>query len=301
MSSKRCTLAQWLQQAEASFREHAQWRIPGVEDQSPRREAQWLLAAALSQTQAWLMTWPERELTEEQLIRAEDWLARRLQGEPLALLRGEHEFWSLPLTVTADTLIPRADTERLVEVALDCLAQSEVSSPDILDLGTGSGAIALALAHSLPQAHLVAVDRSAPALAVAEANGRDLGLSVQWILSDWFSALGSKRFHLIVSNPPYLAEDDLHLPHLQHEPRSALVAESNGMADLWRLVTLAPAHLEDHGWLLLEHGATQAEAVREALQQRGFEQVQSWQDLAGQDRVSGGQWCVSAEKTLADR
>ena len=300
MSSKRYTLAQWLEHAEAGFCQQTQWRVPGVHDQSPRLEAQWLLAAALEKNIAWLMTWPERELTAAQLQRAEAWLARRLCGEPLALLRGEHEFWSLPLSVTADTLVPRADSERLVEVALERMAQMNLSAPAILDLGTGSGAIALALAHSLPQASVHAVDCSAAALAVAESNGRQLAITVQWSLGHWFDAVADERFHLIVSNPPYLAEDDPHMAQLTFEPRSALVAASNGLADLLHLVTAAPGHLHAQGWLLLEHGATQASAVRDALQRRGFQQVQSWQDLGGQDRVSGGQWCATGESSHAD-
>lgn len=300
MSNKPDTIAQWLAHAEAAFRQQPQWRVRGVADQSPRQEAQWLLAAVLEKSLAWLLTWPERELTPDQQARADSWLARRLLGEPLALLRGQHEFWSLPLSVTADTLVPRADSERLVEVALQCLASQPAPKPAILDLGTGSGAIALALAHSLPHADVVAVDRSAPALAVAEANGRQLGIRVQWLLGDWFEPVDKARFHLIVSNPPYLAEDDPHMAQLRFEPRSALVADEKGLADLRHIAATAPRHLHPQGWLLMEHGAEQAQAVREALQQCGFQQVQSWQDLASQDRVSGGQWLASEEKRHAD-
>jgi len=288
MSSKPLTMAQWLQAAEVALAAQPRWRIPGVDEQSPRREAQWLLAAVIGQSLAWLLTWPERELSHEQHQLADGWLARRLLGEPLALLRGEQEFWSLNLRVTADTLIPRADTERLVEVALSCLSSD--ASPRVLDLGTGSGAIALALARALPLAHVTAVDRSLPALAVAQDNGQHLGLVVRWLHSDWFSALAGEQFQVIVSNPPYLADNDPHLAHVSHEPLTALVAAEQGMADLLHLVHEAPRYLLDTGWLLLEHGATQAVAVREALRQRGFSQVQTWQDLAGQDRVSGGQW-----------
>jgi len=288
MSSKPVTIAQWLQAAEAQLAAQPRWRIPGVDEQSPRREAQWLLAAVLAQSLAWLLTWPERELSHEQQHRADAWLARRLLGEPLALLRGEQEFWSLNLRVTADTLVPRADTERLVEVALSCLPAD--ATPRVLDLGTGSGAIALALARALPLAQITAVDRSRPALAVAQGNGERLGLPVHWLHSDWFSALAGEQFQVIVSNPPYLADDDPHLAHVSHEPLSALVAAEQGMADLLHLVREAPRYLRDNGWLLLEHGATQAEAVREALFRCGFAAVQTWQDLSGLDRVSGGQW-----------
>lgn len=286
--SKPVTMAQWLRAAEAQLAAQPLWRIPGVDEQSPRREAQWLLAAVLAQNLAWLLTWPERELSHEQQQQADAWLARRLRGEPLALLRGEQEFWSLSLRVTPDTLVPRADTERLVEVALSCLS-SDVASR-VLDLGTGSGAVALALAGALPLAQVTAVDRSPAALAVAQENGERLGLPVRWLHSDWFSALAGEQFQVVVSNPPYLADDDPHLSHVRHEPLSALVAAAQGMADLLHLVREAPRHLLDNGWLLLEHGATQADAVREALFQCGFAQVQTWQDLSGRDRVSGGRW-----------
>ncbi|MES3040458.1 MAG: peptide chain release factor N(5)-glutamine methyltransferase [Pseudomonadota bacterium] len=289
MTSKATTMAQWLRAAEAQLSTQQLWRIPGVDEQSPRREAQWLLAAVVGQSLAWLLTWPERELSHEQQQRADAWLARRLLGEPLALLRGEQEFWSLNLHVTPDTLVPRADTERLVEVALSCLPAMD-AAVHMLDLGTGSGAVALALARALPLAQLTAVDRSRPALAVAQGNGERLGLPVRWLHSDWFSALAGEQFQVIVSNPPYLADDDPHLAHVSHEPLSALVAAEQGMADLLHLVREAPCYLLDTGWLLLEHGATQAEAVRAALSQCGFAQVQTWQDLSGLDRVSGGQW-----------
>lgn len=297
-SSKPATIDQWLRAAEAQLATHPLWRIPGVDEQSPRREAQWLLAAVVGQSLAWLLTWPERELSQEQQQRADAWLARRLLGEPLALLRGEQEFWSLNLQVTPDTLVPRADTERLVEVALSCLSATDASSC-ILDLGTGSGAVALALARALPLAQLTAVDRSQSALAVAQGNGERLGLPVRWLHSDWFSALADEQFQVIVSNPPYLADDDPYLAHVSHEPLSALVAAEQGMADLLHLVREAPCHLLDTGWLLLEHGATQAEAVRAALFQCGFAQVQTWQDLSGLDRVSGGQWLGASGVTHA--
>ncbi|MES2721440.1 MAG: peptide chain release factor N(5)-glutamine methyltransferase [Pseudomonadota bacterium] len=289
MTSKPVTLAQWLRAAEAELATQSLWRIPGVDEQSPRREAQWLLAAVVGQSLAWLLTWPERELSREQQQQADAWLARRLLGEPLALLRGEQEFWSLSLHVTPDTLVPRADTERLVEVALSCLP-STGAAVHLLDLGTGSGAVALALARALPLAQITAVDRSLLALAVAQGNGERLGLPVRWLHSDWFSALAGEKFQIIVSNPPYLADDDPHLSHVRHEPLSALVAGEQGMADLLHLVREAPRYLLDTGWLLLEHGATQAEAVRAALFQCGFAQVQTWQDLSGLDRVSGGRW-----------
>ena len=297
MTSKPLTLAQWLHAAEAALAAQPLWRIPGVDEQSPRREAQWLLAAVLEQNLAWLLTWPERELSHEQQHRADAWLARRLLGEPLALMRGDQDFWSLNLCVSADTLVPRADTERRAGVALSCLPADTAVA--VLDLGTGSGAVALALASALPQAHITAVDRSRPALVIAQDNGQRLGLPVRWLHSDWFSALAGELFQVIVSNPPYLADNDPHLLHVRHEPLSALVAAEQGMADLLHLVREAPRYLLDNGWLLLEHGATQAGAVREALFLCGFARVQTWQDLSGLDRVSGGQWLAASEATHA--
>ena len=230
--SQPLTMAQWLHAAEAALAAQPLWRIPGVDEQSPRREAQWLLAAVIEQSLAWLLTWPERELSHEQQQRADAWLARRLLGEPLALLRGEQEFWSLSLRVTPDTLVPRADTERLVEVALSCLSATDASSR-ILDLGTGSGAVALALARALPMAQLTAVDRSRPALAVAQGNGERLGLPVRWLHSDWFSALTGEQFQVIVSNPPYIEAADIHLSQgdLRFEPLSALASGADGLDD----------------------------------------------------------------------
>lgn len=282
------SVAVWLRLAAARLAAAPDWRQPGLDDVSPRREAEWLLATLLARDLAWLLTWPERLLTAEQAAQAEQWLQRRCAGEPLAYLRGRHEFWSLPLTVTPATLVPRPDTERLVEVALERLPPGQALA--VLDLGTGSGAIALALASERPQAVVTAVDRSAEALAVARGNGEALALPVRWLLSDWFAALAGERFHLLVSNPPYLADADAHLDSLGHEPRSALVAAADGLADLQLLVAQAPGHLHDGGWLLLEHGQAQAAAVRAEMAARGFTQVQSWCDLGGQERVSGGVW-----------
>ena len=279
------TVGGWLDQAADRLARAPAWQAPGL-DAAPRREAQWLLAAVLGRSLTWLLTWPDKALAGDELDRAGDWLTRRCAGEPLAYISGRHEFWSLPLRVTPATLVPRPDTERLVEVALARLA------PDgrALDLGTGSGAIALALASERPQARVTALERSPEALAVARGNGEALGLPVRWLESDWFAAVTGEVFDLVVSNPPYIAADDPHMPALAHEPRAALVAGDDGLADLRHLVGAAPGHIAIGGWLLLEHGCAQAGAVRALLRARGFVQVASWQDLGGQDRVSGGQW-----------
>ena len=280
------TVAGWLRQAALAFADGVAWRAAGV-DASPRREAEWLLAEALGHDLAWLLTWPERDLTEAERARADDWLQRRLGGEPLAYLAGVQPFWTLSLRVTPATLIPRPDTERLVELALQRLP--EVSCR-VLDLGTGSGAIALALASERRQAAVTAIDRSHEALAVAQGNGERLALPVRWLQGDWFAPVAGERFDLVVSNPPYIRADDHHLAALMHEPLSALVAADDGLADLRQLVRTAPEHLLPDGWLLLEHGHDQSEAVRALLATRGFTAVATWQDHGGQDRVSGGRW-----------
>ena len=255
-----------------------------------RADAVLLLAAALGRDRAWL--YAHADAMPEPAARAQfdQWLGRRADGVPVAHLLGRQEFWSLPLAVTADTLVPRPETERLVELALERIAPR--SAQALLDLGTGSGAIALALARERPSARVTAVDREAGALQVARRNAARLGLErVRWLRGDWFSPVRGERYALIASNPPYLAADDPHLQSgLRHEPRQALVAGSDGLDDLRVIIAAAPPHLEDGGWLLLEHGLTQAVAVRNLLLARGFTQVQTWQDLEARDRVSGGRW-----------
>jgi release factor glutamine methyltransferase len=213
---------------------------------------------------------------------------RILQGEPLAYLLGAKEFFGLPLSVDDRVLVPRADTETLVQWALDLLPEA-TAGQRVLDLGTGSGAIALSLARHRPQARVSAVDASVDALVVARTNATRLGLQVQFIQSSWLDAV-REPFDLMVSNPPYIAQDDPHLAALAHEPRAALVAGADGLQDLRQIISQSPAHLTPGGWLLLEHGYNQADAVRALLVQQGFDQVQSRHDLAGIERCSGGQW-----------
>jgi release factor glutamine methyltransferase len=213
--------------------------------------------------------------------------ARRVTGEPVAYLVGEKEFHGLGLQVDARVLVPRPDTETLVEWALQCLQGR--TSPSVLDLGTGSGAIALAIQHARPDARVAAVDRSADALAVARANAQHLGLAVRFAVADWLEGADAD-LDLVVSNPPYVAVGDPHLAALRHEPLGALVSGADGLDDIRRIVEDAPAHLRDGGWLLLEHGYDQAAAVRALLMRRGFAEVQSRDDLAGIARCSGGIW-----------
>ena len=212
---------------------------------------------------------------------------RRLAGEPVAYLTGRKEFYGLPLQVDARVLDPRPDTETLVDWALEVIAP--LSAPRVVDLGTGSGAIALALQNQRADARVLAVDASADALAVAQANGKRLGLAVQFQTANWLAGVQGP-FDAIVSNPPYIPSADPHLAALTHEPLQALASGTDGLDDIRAIVTQAPAHLRPGGWLLLEHGYDQAPAVQALLQAAGFVQVQSRNDLADIARCTGGQW-----------
>lgn len=232
----------------------------------------------------------------EAVLDADDWLAfqrhveRREAGEPVAYLIGSREFYGYPMLVTPAVLIPRPETELIVELALAHFASKPHAR--VLDLGTGSGAIAVALARELPQPDVTAVDRSRDALLVAMANAARLGASVSFIVSDWFSNLVGDRFDLIVANPPYVAADDPHLQEgdVRFEPSTALAAGPEGLDDLAHIAAAAPQHLEVGGWLFMEHGYNQASSVRGLLTDAGFSAIASWKDLAGVERVSGGQW-----------
>jgi release factor glutamine methyltransferase len=260
-------------------------------------DAQLLLARVLRTTRTRLIVDDERTLAPAEVRRWSDWLERRLVGEPLAYLLGEKEFHGLALAVDGHVLVPRPETELLVDWAcerLSALAATRSSEPHarpparVLDLGTGSGAIALAVKHAHPEVQVSAADVSAAALGVARANGERLGLTVEWIESSWWSALSGRRFEVIAANPPYVAGDDPHLAALRHEPRLALTPGSDGLAALRQIGAGAPAHLAARGWLLLEHGFDQAAAVRALLDAAGFEDVETRRDLAGLERVTGG-------------
>lgn len=233
---------------------------------------------------AWLVAHDQDELPADVLQQIDQLMRRRLAGEPIAYITGFKEFFGLRLQVDPRVLDPRPDTETLVEWALDLLPKE--SSARVLDLGTGSGAVALALQHSRPSTQVTAVDASADALAVASANALRLGLPIQCVLSDWMDAVPGP-FALIVSNPPYVAEGDPHLAALAHEPLQALTSGADGLQDIRRIIAQAPSRLIPDGWLLLEHGWDQAPAVQALLQEAGFEQVQSRQDLAGIARCTG--------------
>ena len=248
------------------------------------REARLLLAEASGFSQASVLAHPERELPAAAAARFREYAARRARGEPIAYILGVKEFYGLPLSVNPAVLIPRPETELLVERGLDRRPSS------VLDLGTGSGAIALALKRHLPAARVVAVERSAAALAVAQRNALKLGLEVEFRHGPWFAPVAGERFDLLVSNPPYVREDDPHLREgdVRFEPRSALVAGADGLASIRQIVAGAAAHLRPGGRLLLEHGLGQDAAVRALLADAGLEDVRSWPDLAGIARVSGG-------------
>lgn len=234
---------------------------------------------------AWLLAHDNDVLRADTAEQLDALLHRRLAGEPIAYITGSKEFFGLSLQVDARVLDPRPDTETLVEWALE---QRPVGQPTrVLDLGTGSGAVALALQHQCPSWQVTAVDASADALAVASANAKRLGLPVQCVLSHWMDAVPGP-FELIVSNPPYVADGDSHLAALTHEPLSALTSGADGLDDIREIIAQAPSRLTPGGWLLLEHGWDQADAVRALLQGAGFEQVQSRRDLAGIERCSGG-------------
>jgi len=251
-------------------------------------EARLLLAYALSVPRAQLLAHPERDLDARARERFAGLLARRAAGEPIAYIVGEREFWGLALRVTPAVLIPRPETELLVERALERLPVSEPAR--VLDLGTGSGAVAIALAHERPALAVVATDISEGALALAHENAARHGLAIAFARGDWFAAAGPGRFRIVVSNPPYVASADPHLAQgdVRFEPRSALDGGRDGLDCVRRIVREATGHLEPGGWLLLEHGYDQGEACRELLASAGYVEVDGFSDLAGLPRASAG-------------
>ncbi len=280
------TIKHWLIQASAE--------LSGISD-SPRLDAELLLCHTIKKTRSHLFAWPEKQLSSDQLQQLSLQLNDRKNGIPVAYLTQQKEFWSLTLQVNADVLVPRPDTETLVQTAInygDALQAKHPHSLQVLDLGTGSGAIACALAYERSQWSITAVDRSIPAIAVAKRNAENYHLkNIHWVVSDWFEQLNQQKFHLIVSNPPYIPENDPHLNSdgTKHEPLCALVAEDNGLADLKVIAINARKHLISGGWLWMEHGFNQSHSVSEILHHLGYHEIQHHHDGQHQ-RITGGRF-----------
>lgn len=261
----------------------------GLEKREARLEARVLAAFAWNVPLAWLIAHDTDLPSDAQTAQFQALLSRRLAGEPVAYLTGTREFYARPFQVSPDVLIPRPDTELLVELALARIPPNQAI--DILDLGTGSGCIAITLALERPLARVTAVDHSAAALAIAQRNAEILNARVEFLTSDWFDALAGRCFDLIVGNPPYIAAADPHLARgdVRFEPLTALASGHDGLDDLRRLTRAACAHLKPGGVLLLEHGYDQADAIQTLLRESGIPHPQSWADLSGILRVSGGE------------
>ena len=271
------TIAQIVKQAALSLSSHSE---------SPRLDAELLLGKVLGLSRAALIARGNEVLAADAELQLAGLLSRRAHGVPLAYLTGSREFWSLPLTVTPDVLVPRPETECLVQQALELVPGDACS---VVDLGTGSGAIALSLATERPQWNITGVDLSAQALAVAARNATALNLpQVAWRLGSWLDAVPGERFDLIVANPPYIAGSDPALLTLKAEPAMALTCGPTGLESLALIIAQAPHHLYAKGWLVLEHGATQALAVSDLLQQHGFGAVRTFPDFSGKPRITLG-------------
>lgn len=256
---------------------------------SARLDVEILLCHVLEKPRSYLFTWPEQTLNATQLRRFEQLIQARMQGQPVAYLTGSREFWSLPLQVNHSTLIPRPDTEVLVEAALQCIPRD--CQGELIDLGTGSGAIALAIASERPLLHVHGVDNNPDAVQLAQTNASNLGLhNCQFRQGNWLENLTGPAPDFIVSNPPYIAENDPHLDQgdVRFEPRSALTAGKDGLDDIRVICQQAMQHLNSGGWLLLEHGYNQAEDVRTILESNGYTECQTIKDYQGNWRVSMG-------------
>lgn len=258
-----------------------------------RREAQILFGHAMGVSRAWLSAHHDDAADPSVADTFRELVRRRRAGEPVAYLVGRREFYGLGFRVTPDVLIPRADTETLVDAALEKLLKG--AQPDVLDLGTGSGCVALTIAHERPEARVTAVDVSAAALIVARENAVSIGVNAEFVQGAWFEELDGRRFDLIVSNPPYVATGDPHLQQgdLRFEPATALASGEDGLADIRIIVADAPAYLREGGWLLFEHGYEQADVCRDLLLDAGFGEVISRADIAGLPRVAGGRLLTS--------
>ncbi|GAB5501031.1 MAG: peptide chain release factor N(5)-glutamine methyltransferase [Pseudohongiellaceae bacterium] len=280
----------------SALAEQAQ-QLAAVSD-SGRLDAELLLADVLDKRREYLLSHGEQELDQTTIAQFSQALARRKQGEPIAYILGRKGFWDFELTVTPAVLIPRPETELLVEAALELTAATANQVLNIADLGTGSGALAIALARANPQWQVAAVDSSAEALSVARANARRLGAEhIEFFQGSWCEPLIKREYTIIVANPPYVAGDDSHLMRdgLTFEPHQALVADREGLADLEAIIRQAPHYLKRDSWLLLEHGFQQGAAVAELLRAAGYRDIHCRQDYAGQDRMTQACWPGTGE------
>lgn len=274
------TYLEWLKQASSTLKE----------SESPKRDAEILLGFVTNKSRTFLMAFSETELTQSQLDSLNTCLKRRQTGEPIAYITGVKEFWSLKFQVSPSTLIPRPDTEKLVEIALEYLPKVPC---EVLDLGTGTGAITIAMATERQDCLFTAIEKNEQALILAQGNAKYNGVNNAYFLQgNWYKPIKGRKFSMIVSNPPYIDSTDIHLSQgdVRFEPRSALVADDEGLADIKEIVAGATKHLNQYGWLLIEHGWKQGEAVRTIFKQNGFQLVETHIDYSGNDRVTVGRW-----------
>ena len=268
----------------------AQQQLAKLPDASAKLEAEVLLAFTLDKPRAYLYAWPEQQLDPQQQNEFEFAVKRRSSGEPVAYITETREFWGLPLKVSPATLIPRPETERLVEIALQYIPENKPCK--VADLGTGSGALALAIASERPLSEIIATDISTSALAVAKQNQQSLNLkNISFVQSRWFENLNNEQFDIVVSNPPYVADNDPHLQQgdLRFEPVQALSSGSDGLRDIREIVSKAGEFLKPEGWLLIEHGFDQGDKVIELFQQHGFQHINCYQDYGQRERATIGQ------------
>ncbi|KJZ14207.1 SAM-dependent methyltransferase [Marinomonas sp. S3726] len=258
--------------------------------ETPELDVQLLLAEVLGVNTSYFYTWPEKQVSEEDRVRFDALLAQRLKGRPIAYILGYQAFWTFELAVSEFTLIPRSDTECLVEIGLELIA--DVKSPSILDLGTGTGAVALALASERPDANVSAVDLIPEAVELAKQNNQKLNLNVDIQQSSWFDNVANTGFTLIVSNPPYIDPEDHHLDEgdVRFEPKTALIADLKGYSDIEIIARDAKAHLAINGWLAFEHGYDQGEGARKILEKNGYHKIETRKDYGDNDRVTLGQY-----------
>ena len=274
------TYLEWLKQASLSLHE----------SESPKRDAEILLGFVTNKTRTFLMAFCETELTQQELDLLDTYLKRRQEGEPIAYITGMKEFWSLKFQVSPSTLIPRPDTEKLVEIALEYLPKVPC---EVLDLGTGTGAITIAMATERQDCLFTAVEKSEQALHLAQNNAKQNGVNnAYFLLGNWYKSLKGRKFSMIVSNPPYIDENDVHLSQgdVRFEPRSALVADDPGLADIKLIVEGATNHLKQFGWLLIENCLKLGDDVRTIFKQNNFQLVETHTDYSGNDRVTVGRW-----------